>query len=139
LGGVLRRRGCFLWAMGDQLTFERLVVWQEARALTKRVYRLSENGPLARDWPLRNQMRKTAVSVAANIAEGWERSRPRELLHFLMIAKASCAELRSHLHIAHAIGNLDSKPYSEVIDASRTVGGLIGRLWLKTKRRAGPS
>ncbi len=139
MDGALRRRGCFLWAMGDQLTFERLVVWQEARALTKRVYRLSETGPLARDWPLRNQMRKAAVSVAANIAEGWARSRPRELLHFLTIAKASCAELRSHLHIAHTIGYLDSKPYSEAIEASLIVGGLIGRLWLKTKQRAHPS
>jgi four helix bundle protein len=125
--------------MRDQLTFERLVVWQKAQKLTKRVYRLSETGPLARDWPLRNQMRKTAVSVAANIAEGWARSRPRELLHFLTIAKASCAELRSHLHIAHTVGYLDNKPYSEAIEASLTVGGLIGRLWLKTKQRAPPS
>ena len=128
-----------MWGMRDQLTFERLVVLQEARALTKRVYRLSENGPLARDWPLRNQMRKTAVSVAANIAEGWARSRPRELLHFLTIAKASCAELRSHLHIARTIGYLHNKPYSEAIEASLTVSGLIGRLWLKTKQRAPPS
>ena len=125
--------------MGEQLGFERLVVWQEARALTKRIYSLSESGSLGRDWPLRNQMRKAAVSVAANIAEGWERSRPRELLHFLTIAKASCAELRSHLHIAHTIGYLDSEPYAEAIEASRTVGGLIGRLWAKTNRRATPS
>ncbi len=71
----------------------------------------------------------------ANIAEGWDRSRTKEVLHFLKIAKASCAELRSHIHLASDIGYLDKKTYEDLVSSTQKVAGLIGRLWLTTKRR----
>ncbi len=84
---------------------------------------------------MRDQMRRAASSVTANIAEGWDRSRTKELLHFLKIAKASCAELRSHIHLASDVGYLDKKTYEDLVASTHKVGGLIGRLWLTTKRR----
>ncbi len=121
--------------MSEAYPFERLVVWQEARALAGEIWRITEQRPLAQDWTLRDQMRRAANSVTANIAEGWDRSRTKELLHYLRIAKASCAELRSHIHLASDVGYLDKKTYEDLVASTHKVGGLIGRLWLTTKRR----
>ena len=87
--------------------FEDLLAWQKARALTALIYRITGERALARDFGLRNQIRRTAVSVMSNIAEGFERGRPAEFHQFLSIAKASCAELRSQLYVALDAGYIN--------------------------------
>ena len=80
--------------------FEELGAWQQARALVARIYELSKEGGLARDFALRDQMRAAAISVASNVAEGFERSGRAEFVQFLSIAKGSAGELRAQLYLA---------------------------------------
>jgi four helix bundle protein len=79
--------------------FEDFVAWQKARVLTAKIYRVTDEGKFARDFGLRDQIRRAAVSIMSNIAEGFERGRAAEFHQFLSIAKASCAELRSQLYL----------------------------------------
>jgi four helix bundle protein len=76
-------------------TFEDLVVWQRAIAFVKHVYLITEEGGLKRDFGLKDQLRRAAVSIPTNIAEGFERSSRKEYLLFLNIAKGSAGEVRS--------------------------------------------
>lgn len=97
--------------MATAQRFEDLEVWQDARALVKRVYQLTAQFPKHETFGLTNQLRRAAVSVMSNIAEGFERGSNTEFAQFLFMARGSCAEVRSHLYIA-----LDLKyaPQSEI-------------------------
>jgi four helix bundle protein len=106
--------------------FEDIVAWQKARKLVAAIYKLTCTEPLRHDFALRNQIRSSAISIPANIAEGFERSRPRELHQFLSIAKASCAELRTYLYIVSDIGYADAKDVQPLMLAAREVGRVIG-------------
>ena len=77
--------------------FEDFIAWQKARKLTADIYRVTSEGSSARDFGLKDQIRRAAVSSMSNLAEGFERGRPAEFHQFLSIAKASCAELRAQL------------------------------------------
>jgi four helix bundle protein len=79
---------------------EEIQVWQKARELTKMLYRITGNGRLERDFGLRDQMRRSAVSVMANIAEGFGRRSDKEFANFLNIAYGSASETLSHLYVA---------------------------------------
>lgn len=71
--------------------FEDFIAWQKARVLTGRIYKVTEQGAFARNYGLKYQIRRAAVSIMSNIAEGFERGRATEFHYFLSIAKASCA------------------------------------------------
>jgi four helix bundle protein len=86
--------------------FEDLVAWQKARELTKAIYRVTQQDAFARDYDLVRRIRRATVSVMSNLAEGFERNNPGDFHRFLVIAKASCAEVRSQLYIALDIGGL---------------------------------
>ncbi len=79
--------------------FEDLRCWQEARTLTRDVYRLASEGPLARDFRLRNQLTVAAVSVMTNIAEGFARYHRGDFIRFLDYAQSSAAEVKSLLYV----------------------------------------
>src|SRR5688500_7301279 len=80
--------------------FEDLEVWKEARRLTHQVYQATQDAAFAKDFGLRDQMQRAAVSVMSNIAEGFERGGNQEFVQFLYIAKGSCGEMRSQLYVA---------------------------------------
>lgn len=80
--------------------FEELEVWKAARKLTNQIYHITANNAFSKDYGLRDQIRRAAVSVMSNIAEGYERGGNQELLQFLSIAKGSCGEVRCQLYIA---------------------------------------
>jgi len=80
--------------------FEDLEVWQRAKELTNLIYRLSSAGSFARDFGLRDQMRRAAVSVMSNIAEGFESQTQVLFIQFLSRAKGSAGELRAQLYVA---------------------------------------
>lgn len=84
--------------------FEDFIAWQKARKLTADIYRVTSEGRFARDFGLKDQIRRAAVSSMSNLAEGFERGRPAEFHQFLSIAKASCAELRAQLYVALDVG-----------------------------------
>lgn len=84
--------------------FEDLEVWQAAKALTNLVYDLTDQQTFARDYGLKDQICRAAVSVMSNIAEGFERGSDTEFRNFLVIAKGSAGEVRSQLYVARDRG-----------------------------------
>jgi four helix bundle protein len=80
--------------------FENLEIWKDARALTRGIYQPTKDSKFAKDFALRDQIRRAAVSIMSNIAEGFERGGNQEFLQFLYVAKASCGEVRSQLYVA---------------------------------------
>ena len=80
--------------------FEELDVWQRAKELTNLIYRFSSSGAFARDFGLRDQMRRASVSVMSNIAEGFESQTQVVFIQYLGRAKGSAGELRAQLYIA---------------------------------------
>jgi four helix bundle protein len=83
--------------MATIMKFEDLDAWQAARSLAKAVYAISSIGRFSKDFILKNQIRRSAISAMSNIAEGFERDGNREFLQFLTIAKGSCGEIRAQL------------------------------------------
>jgi four helix bundle protein len=108
--------------------FEDLIAWQKARQLTAEIYRISAGGDFSRDFGLRDQIRRAAVSMMSNIAEGFDRASRNEFHQFLVIAKASCAEVRSQLYVALDIGYIDQQTFDiisgNIGELSRIIGGL---------------
>jgi four helix bundle protein len=115
--------------------FEDLICWQKARVLTGEIYRVSGEGKFARDFGLRDQIRRAAVSIMSNIAEGFERMRPKEFHQFLSMAKGSCAELRAQLYVALDVGYLSSEDFGCLLSQSEEVGRIIGGLRGSLERR----
>ena len=75
-------------------SFEQMDVWKEPRELVKLIYRLTDKREFRKDFGLADQIRRAAISVMSNIAEGFERGTNTEFIHFLFIAKGSCGEVR---------------------------------------------
>jgi four helix bundle protein len=115
-------------------SFEDLDVWKRSCCLTVAIYKSLQN---CRDYGLKDQMTRSAVSIASNIAEGAERSGHAEFIRFLHIAKGSAAELRTQVHIAQQIGiykNTQTTAFiAELKEISSMLQGLIKSLTLKTK------
>jgi four helix bundle protein len=114
--------------MGKIERFEDLVAWQRARELVREVYAVTGTRQLSKDFGLRDQIQRAAVSIMGNIAEGFERYRLPEFHQFLSVAKASCAELRSHLYVALDVGYLDQPSFDNLQLAASDVAKLIGAL-----------
>jgi four helix bundle protein len=115
--------------------FEDLIAWRKGRALAQRIYPLTQQGAIARDSRLRDQLRGTLLSITGNIAEGFERHRAAEFHQFLSVAKASCAELRSHLYLACDAGYLSAEELAGLLALAEEVAALIGGLRLAVDRK----
>ena len=123
--------------MGEKITkFEDFIAWQKARELTALIYKTTSSGGFAKDFGLRDQIRRAAVSIMSNIAEGFERGRPTEFKQFLSIAKGSCAELRAQLYVALDAGYLDQPVFTQIFTLAEETGRIIGGLRLAAERRA---
>jgi four helix bundle protein len=88
-------------------TLEEIRVWGKARLLVREIYSISDRGLFARDFGLRDQIRRASVSIASNIAEGFERDGNAEFIQFLSLAKGSAGEVKTQLHIAFDVGFID--------------------------------
>ncbi len=88
--------------------FEDLLCWQRARELVKGIYKEFWE---CRDFGLKDQIQRAAVSVMSNIAEGFESGTREEFVNYLYIAKASAGEVRSQLYIAHDVGYLNIEKF----------------------------
>jgi len=116
--------------MATYNSFEDLPVWQEAKKLAVNIYKqTAQEIKLNKDFGLRGQIQRAAVSITSNIAEGFERGSKREFIQFLYIAKGSCGELRSQIHIAKDIGYFNMTKFKELYNLSlkinRQINGLI--------------
>ena len=109
--------------------FENLDVWKAGCRLAVDVYSELQK---SRDYSLRDQIQRAAVSISSNIAEGSERQSKKEFVRFLYIAKGSCAELRTQLYIASCIGAISSERASKLTGETKRIAamltGLINKL-----------
>ena len=108
--------------------FEDLIAWQKAHLLAVSVYSMTSREPFTRDFGLKDQIQRAAVSVMSNIAEGFERYSRPEFRQFLSVARGSVAEVRSQLHIARSLNYIPEEEFSSAYALCRDVGNLIGGL-----------
>ena len=113
--------------MGYQ-SFKELRVWQEAKALAVEIYRITSSGGISRDYGLKDQMQRAAVSIASNISEGYERNSDAEFIRFLHIAKGSLSELVSQLEIAKEVGLVIEGTLPQVEEQCKRVGSMLTKL-----------
>jgi four helix bundle protein len=114
--------------------FEDIDAWQRARDLTKVVYAVTNDGAFARDFGLKDQIRRAAVSVMSNIAEGFERSGSGDFLRFLAIAKGSAGEVRCQLYVASDLGYIENDVFEELTKQASLTGRLIAGLMSYLKK-----
>ena len=84
-------------------------VWQKAKEIVADIYKLTENLPKREDYALCGQMRKAAISIAANIAEGFGRNHTNDKVNFYYYSRGSCFEVRSHLLCSNTVGYFSSE------------------------------
>jgi four helix bundle protein len=94
-------------------SFEDLYIFQEARELAKQVYAMTQKGPVKKDWGFVDQIRRSAVSILSNIAEGFDRQTRPEFIRALFVARGSCAEVRAQLWVALDQKYLSSNEHEE--------------------------
>ena len=115
--------------------FEDFIAWQKARSLTREIYKITNLPAFSRDFGLKDQIRRAAVSIMSNIAEDFERGRASEFHQFLSIAKGSCAELRSQLYIALDVEYIPQTRFRELMSIAEEVGQVVGGLRLSVEKR----
>ena len=114
-------------------SFEDLDVWKRACRLSVRVYEILKD---CRDFSLKDQMCRAAISIASNIAEGAERDSKKEFVRFIHISKGSAAELRTQVYIAAKIGFIDSEAQKELVDELVALSKMLHQLAASIKRTA---
>lgn len=115
--------------------FEDLEVWQEATSLAVEVYAVSKNGDFSQDFGFRDQLRRAAVSIASNIAEGKERETIPEFIRYLYIAKGSAGELKTQLVIARQIGYIAQDREKNLRQRVEKVSAMLGALIRTLKKK----
>lgn len=105
--------------------FENIEAWKEARQLVRAVYSTSNAGAFSKDFGLRDQIRRAAVSVLSNIAEGFERGGDAEFAQFLSLAKGSCGEVRAQLYVAFDQGYLNEADFARLKDQTLRISKML--------------
>ena len=108
------------------MAFEETKIWQESRKLVNSIYlAIQSSTAFSQDYALGNQIKRAAISIPSNIAEGFERSTNKELIHFLFIAKGSAGEVRTQLWLASDLNYLNKKELDALIDKVKTISKMI--------------
>jgi four helix bundle protein len=112
--------------------FEDIEAWQKSRNIVNSIYKISNKSSFSRDFSLRDQIRRAAISIISNISEGFSRESTKEFIRFLFIAKSSASEVQSQLYIAKDQGYINENEFNEIYDrldhCSRQISNLIKHL-----------
>lgn len=109
--------------------FKKLAVWQIAYKFVLNIYRFSQKFPDTERYGLISQIRRAAVSVPANIAEGSERQHKKEFLQFLSIARGSLAEVETYLLLAKDLGYINGESFNALDDQRKETGRILRGLY----------
>ncbi|MBU1413452.1 four helix bundle protein [Myxococcota bacterium] len=128
--------------MGKTQSFRDLLVWQEAMKLAEMVYQSTRAFPKEELFAMTSQIRRAAVSIPSNIAEGNGRNSRKDYLYFLSIASGSLAELQTQVELAHRINYLSQAALEDLVQQGNTVGRMLTALkrslaWLWKVRHIG--
>ena len=109
--------------------FEDIQAWQKARELVKSIYQVTREGDFAKDYSLKDQIRRASVSIMSNIAEGYARQTDKEFIQFLHMAKGSASEVQSQLYVAFDLGYISEVQFKELYElleeTIRLISGFI--------------
>lgn len=109
-----------------------IITWQKAKNLSLAIYRVTNSDLFSKDYGLKDQIRRSAVSIASNVAEGYGRNGNKEFVHFLYIANGSLNELYTQFVIAGELGYIETKEYdnimNEINDCFKLLGSFINYL-----------
>jgi len=108
--------------------FMKLRVWQNAKELAVRIYKLTQNKEFSRDWGLKDQIQRSAVSIPSNIAEGDELGSDKQSVRHFYISKGSVAELTTQLIIANEIGYIDNITKDNFLDDCDKISAMLTNL-----------
>ena len=108
--------------------FEEIESWKRARMLTNEIYTITSSGMFSKDFALRDQIRRAAISILSNIAEGFERGGDNEFLQFLSVAKGSCGEARAQLYVALDQAYISTAQFDALSKSANDVSQLISGL-----------
>lgn len=124
--------------MSTVKSFEELTIWQESRKFTNKIYALTKKFPKEELYGLTSQIRRAAVSIMSNIAEGFDRRSDKELSNFLSIARGSTAEVQNNLYIALDLKYISkeefNKTYKESKNVAKRINGLMNYLKNNNKK-----
>jgi four helix bundle protein len=120
-------------------TFRDLIVWQRAMELVTLIYQLSKNFPKDELYGLTSQIRRTAVSIPANIAEGYGRRSTQDYLRFLHISMSSNYELQTLLEIACNLKYFSGASFEDAFEKSRELERMLSSLIMKINRNSTPA
>jgi four helix bundle protein len=115
--------------------FEDIIAWQEARKLVASIYQLTNTGALAKDYGMRDQIQRAAVSAMTNIAEGFDCESKLEFARFLGIARRSAVEVQSLLYAALDVGYINQEKFNVEYQQAEKTKALIGGLKRSLKPR----
>lgn len=117
--------------------FEDLLCWQKARLLTRFIYDISKYRNFDMDYGLKDQIRRAAVSVMSNIAEGFDRGTKNELINYFYIAKGSCGEVKAQLYVAYDSEYIDISKFRHGIglcdECSRLIHSFIQKVKISSR------
>jgi four helix bundle protein len=116
-------------------SFEDLEVWKKGCRVAVRIYEILKT---CKDYGLKDQMTRAAVSVPSNIAEGAERDSKIEFIRFLHIAKGSAAELRTQVYISRQIGTIDEDIQKELVEELKTLSAMLHGLIKSIQKNSCP-
>lgn len=116
--------------------FGDLLVWQRSMELTVAVYRLTQSFPREEAFGLISQLRRAAVSIPSNVAEGHGRMNPREFKHFLLIARGSNCELQTQLEVSAALKFGDPELLIKAQDLSREIESMLFALLIRLRNNS---
>ena len=114
--------------------FKDLFVWQKAHELTLLVYKITDLFPRKEQFSLVDQMRRAAISIGSNIAEGFSRLSVPDKVHFFSMAKGSLTELQNQVFVARDVGYLDDKVFIVIDDLILNVGRLLTAIMRSTRK-----
>lgn len=117
--------------MAAQFAFEKLEVWQKARAFNKTIYQTTSKLPYSEQGILVDQLRRATNSIPSNIAEGSGRLSPKQFIHFLSISYGSLMEVFNHLILAHDLGYISDKELAEIRIKTSEIAKMIKSLRYK--------
>ena len=116
--------------------FEDVQAWQKAREFVGEVYKLRSSGRLSKDFGLRDQLCRAAVSSMSNVAEGFARNSDKDFAHFLDVARGSVMEVQSLLYVALDVGYIEKNEFERLYQLGSKTSLLIGSLISYLRRRS---
>jgi len=109
-------------------SFEEIDAWKLACRLAMQIYSITRTAKFARDRALCDQLRRSAISIPSNIAEGFERESRKDFRRYLLIAKGSAGELRTQLHLTRQLGYVQETKLRDIVDMAKHVSAQLANL-----------